>query len=137
MVDRRVSDLGALLARNGGPALLRRLTAGASEAQIERRFSPADGFRGRVRYELARPATGATALVWTIEVEARHASAHRGATAPAELIVRFTLADFIAIAAGVIDPAEPLLSDRASFVGDLGLAARLPEMFGAPAPATR
>ena len=151
-----MSSLGALFARNWGPALLQRLTAGASEVQIERRFSPsavqsllfatmargfvpaaAGGFQGRVRYELARPATGATTLVWTIEVAALHASAHRGATAPAELIVRFRLADFIAVAAGVIDPAEPLLSDRASFVGDFGLAARLPEMFGAPSPAAR
>jgi hypothetical protein len=151
-----VRGLGTQMARSWGPALLRRVSAGASEAQIERRFSPApvqsvlfgtmargfvpeaaDGFRGAVRYELARPATGATAIVWTIEVEALRASAHRGATAEAELIVRFRLADFIAIAAGAIDPAQPLLTDRASVAGDLGLAARLPEMFGAPSPQGR
>lgn len=135
-VDRRVRSLGARLARGWGPALLQRLTTGASEAQIERRFSPsavqsvlfgtmarafvpaaADGFQGRVRYELARPATGATALVWTIEVEAGHASAHRGATAPAELIVRFRLADFIAIAAGAIDQLGRAAAERPRVVG--------------------
>ena len=50
------------------------------------------------------------------------------------LIVRFTLADFVRIAAGTIDPAVPLLENRASFEGDFALAARLPEMFGAPSP---
>ena len=52
----------------------------------------------------------------------------------AALTLRFTLADFVRIAAGTIDPAEPLLANRASFEGDFALAARLPEMFGAPSP---
>jgi len=50
------------------------------------------------------------------------------------LIVRFRLADFVRIAAGKMDPAAPLLENRASFEGDFALAARLPEMFGAPSP---
>jgi hypothetical protein len=40
----------------------------------------------------------------------------------------------VRVAAGTIDPAVPLLRDRASFEGDFSLAAKLPEMFGAPSP---
>ena len=71
---------------------------------------------------------------WTIEVHNGRASAHQGADNGAQLKIRFTLADFVRIAAGAIDPAEPLLADRASFEGDFALAAKLPEMFGAPSP---
>ena len=50
----------------------------------------------------------------------------------AALRLRFNLADFVRIAAGTLDPAVPLLADRASFEGDFALAARVPEMFGSP-----
>jgi hypothetical protein len=62
------------------------------------------------------------------------ATAHAGAAADPKLTMRFQLADFVRMAAGTIDPAVPLLEDRASFEGDFALAARLPEMFGAPSP---
>jgi hypothetical protein len=61
-----------------------------------------------------------------------HATARPGASADAALRLRFDLADFVRIAAGTLDPAVPLMADRASFDGDFALAARLPEMFGAP-----
>ncbi len=140
-------------ARRGASTVLARLVDGASDEQVERRFSPAlaqralfagmarsfvpdaaQGFEGRLVYELARPATGQPAARWTIHVHNGRASAHQGADNGAKLIVRFALADFVRIAAGTLDAAEPLLANRASFEGDFALAARLPEMFGAPSP---
>jgi alkanesulfonate monooxygenase SsuD/methylene tetrahydromethanopterin reductase-like flavin-dependent oxidoreductase (luciferase family) len=132
---------------------LARLVDGASDAQVERRFGTAlaqrtmftgmarafepdaaAGFQGALVYELARPATGAAPTRWTIEILDGHANARPGAAPDPQLTVRFQLADFVRIAAGTIDPATPLLQDRASFEGDFALAARLPEMFGAPSP---
>jgi alkanesulfonate monooxygenase SsuD/methylene tetrahydromethanopterin reductase-like flavin-dependent oxidoreductase (luciferase family) len=140
-------------ARDGAVRLLARFVQDADDAAIERRFGSgiaqrtlftgmarafepghAAGFQGRLVYELARPATGADASCWTIEVSDGHASASQGAASDPALTVRFTLADFVRIAAGEIDPAVPLLENRASFDGDFALAARLPEMFGAPSP---
>jgi hypothetical protein len=141
------------MTRLRGTELLARIVRSASEAQIERRFGSllaqralfggmarafepdaAAGFRGRLVYELERPATGAPPTRWTIEILDGHATARPGGSDGAELTVRFQLADFVRIAAGTIDPAVPLLEDRASFEGDFALAARLPEMFGAPSP---
>ena len=101
---------------------------------MARSFEPeaAGGFQGSLVYELARPATDAEAMRWTIEVSDGHATARPGDSDDAALRLRFNLADFARIAAGTIDPAVPLMADRASFDGDFALAARLPEMFGAP-----
>jgi hypothetical protein len=140
-------------ARDRAVGLLARLVQGASDAQVERRFGSAlsqramfssmarsfdpdaaGGFQGRIVYELGRPATGADAIRWTVEVVNGRAIARPGGCSDAKLTLRFQLADFVRIAAGTIDPAVPLLEDRASFEGDFGLAARLPEMFGAPSP---
>ncbi len=133
--------------------LLRRAVDGADDASVERRFGnrwvqramfagmasafepeAAAGFQGRLVYELRRPATGAPPVRWTIEVLDGRATAHPGGREGAALTLRFLLSDFMRVAAGTIDPAEPLLRDRASFEGDFALAARLPEMFGAPSP---
>ncbi len=133
--------------------LLERAVDGADDASIERRFGSrwiqramfaamvsafepeaAGGFHGHLVYELRRPATGGPPVRWTIEVLDGRATARPGGREDAALTLRFQLSDFMRIAAGTIDPAEPLLRDRASFEGDFALAARLPEMFGAPSP---
>jgi putative sterol carrier protein len=100
------------------------------------RFNPdaAGDFQGQVGYELGRPATGAPPIRWTIEVSGRRAHASRGSSDDAAVKLRVTLADFVRIGAGTIDPATPVLQGRASFQGDFGLAVRLPEMFGASPP---
>jgi alkanesulfonate monooxygenase SsuD/methylene tetrahydromethanopterin reductase-like flavin-dependent oxidoreductase (luciferase family) len=140
-------------ARHRAIQTLSRLVDGATDQQVERRFGSgvvqramftgmarsfepdaAAGFQGRLVYELLRPATGAKPTHWTIEVLDGHASALPGAAEDPALTVRFNLADFVRIAAGTIDPAEPLLANRASFEGDFAIAVRLPEMFGAPSP---
>jgi alkanesulfonate monooxygenase SsuD/methylene tetrahydromethanopterin reductase-like flavin-dependent oxidoreductase (luciferase family) len=140
-------------ARASAVKLLARAVDGASDAVVERRFGSgiaqrtvftgmtrsfepdaAGGFQGSLVYELARPATGAESSRWTIEVLDGRAIARPGAAADPALTVRFNLADFVRIAAGTMDPAVPVLADRASFEGDFALAARLAEMFGAPSP---
>lgn len=138
-------------ARGGAIALLARFVRGRDDATLERRFgSPvlqralfsgmahafepgaAAGFQGALVYELGRPATGAAPVQWTIEVLDGHASALPGAAPEPKLTVRYQLSDFVRIAAGTLDAVMPLLKNRASFEGDFALAARLPEMFGAP-----
>jgi hypothetical protein len=119
----------AKLERRFGSRLAQRVMFGAMAA----RFNPdaAGGFQGKVSYELKRPATGAPSLLWTIEVSDRRAHARRGVSDDAAVKLRVTLADFVRIGAGLVDPALPVLQGRASFQGDFGLAVRLPEMFGA------
>jgi SCP-2 sterol transfer family len=138
-------------ARKRGTALLARIVDGADDASLERRFgstiaqramfmgmarsfepSAAGGFQGRLVYELARPATGAGTTAWTIQVLDGAVCAQPGRADDAALTVRFPLADFVRVVAGLVEPAAPVLGGRASFEGDFGLAARLPEMFGAP-----
>jgi hypothetical protein len=140
-------------ARAGAIKMLARLVDGASDAQLERRFSAPlsqrtlfaamarsyrpdvePGFEGRVVYVLERPATDKPSSRWTIHVHNGRASAYEGTDSRPKLTVRFRLADFVRIAAGQMDAAEPLLANRASFEGDFGLAAKLPEMFRAPQP---
>jgi hypothetical protein len=123
---RRADD--AKLERRFGSPLVQRLMFRAMTA----RFDPvaAAGFAGAVSYELRRPATGAPPLRWTVEVSGRRARARPGAAERPALNLRVTLADFVRIGAGTIDPATPVLQGRASFEGDFGLAVRLPEMFG-------
>jgi alkanesulfonate monooxygenase SsuD/methylene tetrahydromethanopterin reductase-like flavin-dependent oxidoreductase (luciferase family) len=144
---------GRQTVRDQAVSLLARLVGDASDAQVERRFGSAiaqramfggmvrafapeaaAGFQGAIVYELTRPATGAEPISWTIEILDGRAGAHPGPRADPALMLRFQLADFVRIAAGTIDPAVPLLGDRASVEGDFSLAARLPEMFGAPSP---
>ena len=148
-----VVDGAQRVGRRGATQLLGRLVDGATDEQVERRFSSplalralftgmarsyapdaVPNFEGRLVYELARPATAQPTARWTVHVHNGRASAHQGADGGAKLKIRFTLADFVRIAAGEIDPAEPLLAGRASFDGDFALAAKLPEMFGAPPP---
>ncbi len=138
-------------ARERAIKLLQRAVDDADDAAVERRFGSrwvqralfsamaasfvteaAAGFQGRLVYELERPATGAPTARWTIEVLDGRAVARPGAEEKAALRIRFALSDFMRVAAGTIDAAEPLLRDRVSFQGDFALAARLPEMFGAP-----
>jgi hypothetical protein len=122
----------AKLERWFGSRLMQRVMFGAMAV----RFNPAaaGGFEGRIVYELGRQATGASPLRWTIDVSGRRARARRGASDDAAVKLRVTLADFVRIGAGTVDPATPVLQGRASFQGDFGLAVRLPEMFGASRP---
>lgn len=92
------------------------------------------GFRGVIVFELTRPLTGGEPSWWTVSVgsEGAVASPGRAGIADADLWARLPVADFLRIAGGVIDPVEPVLAGRATVSGDLGAAAMLAEMFGAP-----
>ena len=140
-------------ARQGAIKALAAMVRGASDEQLERRFGSgivqrglfagmarsfdpgaAGGFQGDLVYELARPATGQEPVRWTVAISDGHASARPGETSDPKLKLRLQLADFVRVAAGLVDPAMPLLEGRASFEGDFALVAKLPEMFGAPSP---
>jgi putative sterol carrier protein len=135
------------------PRLFVQLTSVAQDAWLERLFgvplverglfttlasrfdaSAADGFEGRVAYELERPATGAPSSRWTVQIIDGRAVLRPDDTAEAAVRLRMSVGDFVRVAAGAIDPAEPILKGRAQVIGDLAVAAKLPEMFGAARP---
>jgi hypothetical protein len=93
-----------------------------------------NGFRGVISFELTRPVTGGESTWWAVSVgpEGAAASPERVQEGDADLRARLPLADFLRIAGGVTDPVEPVLAGRAAVSGDLGAAALLAEMFGAP-----
>jgi hypothetical protein len=105
-------------------------------AAMTRFYDPeaGDGFRGVISFELTRPATGGESTWWTVTVGSDGAAAASGRVqeGDADLRARLPLADFLRIAGGVADPVEPVLAGRAAVSGDLGAAALLAEMFGAP-----
>jgi hypothetical protein len=103
---------------------------------LARRFDPAaaEGFEGRIVYELERPASAGATSRHTIEIARGRARARQGGVADAAVRLRMPVADFLRAAVGAIDPAESVLRNRATVKGDLAVAARLPEMFRAPRP---
>ena len=135
-----------------GRRTLREIARHAGEADLEKRVatpvmlrlifaamassydaSAGAGFRGVISFELTRPASGRGASWWTVEVGPDdRVQARPGRPGAAELQVRLPVADLLRIAAGLVDPVEPVLTGRAEISGDLGLAARLGEMLGAP-----
>lgn len=122
------------LERRLGTPLVQRLIFAA----MSRGYQPeaAEGFRGSIAFELTRPVSGLESTWWTVEVQEDGAQARPGRPEDggAALTARLPVADFLRVAGGVIDPVEPVLGGRAQISGDLGLAARLAEMFGAPRP---
>ena len=132
--------------------LLAKLVASWSDTKIERRFgsrtgqrmlfggmarsfvpAAAGGFTGELEYELTRPATGAPPLRWTLVIASERAEARPGPATNPRLRISMGLADFMRVATAAADPVVLVLSGKASVRGDFGLAARLPEMFGARA----
>jgi SCP-2 sterol transfer family len=132
--------------------LLAGVVASWSDATLERRFgsrigqralfggmarsfvpAAADGFAGELEYELTRPATGAPSLRWTLVIVSERAEARPGPASNPRLRISMGVADFMRVATAAADPVVLVLSGRASVRGDFGLAARLPEMFGARA----
>jgi SCP-2 sterol transfer family len=132
--------------------LLARIVASWGPAKLERRFgsrlgqralfwgmsrsfvpAAAGEFTGELEYELTRPAIEAPPVRWTLEIASGRARARPGAANSPRLRISMELADFMRVATASADPVVLVLSGRASVRGDFGLAARLPEMFGARA----
>jgi alkyl sulfatase BDS1-like metallo-beta-lactamase superfamily hydrolase len=136
--------------RGSGQAGLRRLLGrmsgerleqifGGSQAQralfamMTREFDPARaaGFDGAIAYDLGL--ANGTRRCWMIEVRDGHVRVHQnGDAADALLTIRVPLGDFARVltTAGSFDAL--ILDGRMTMDGDLALADRLPEMFGAP-----
>jgi alkanesulfonate monooxygenase SsuD/methylene tetrahydromethanopterin reductase-like flavin-dependent oxidoreductase (luciferase family) len=137
--------------RDLGVAGISRLVRGASDEQLERRFGSqlaqraifsgmarqfeprfAYGFEGDIAYELAHYRNGKPPSRWTVRVRDGEASAIAGIEGSPAITFRLSVPDFIRLVAEEVEPQELLFSGRFDVEGDLTLATRVPEMFGAP-----
>ena len=151
---RRLADLGEearrSLQRHGQEAVAR-LVRGASDAQLERRFGSdlaqraiftgmarqfepklAFGFEGDIAYELAHHNNGKPPSRWTVRVRDGSASAVPGVDGSPAVTFKLSVPDFARLLAEEVEPQELLFAGRFDVEGDLTLATRVPEMFGAP-----
>ena len=125
-----------------------RLAASASDARIERmlggataqralfglmarRFdaAAAAGFDGAIVFDLG--ASDGTRRCWTIEVSRGQARARAGRAPDAALTIQLALPDFIRVTAGAGSFYKLIADGRVLIDGDLALAGRMGEMFGA------
>jgi alkanesulfonate monooxygenase SsuD/methylene tetrahydromethanopterin reductase-like flavin-dependent oxidoreductase (luciferase family) len=100
-------------------------------ARMTGRFDPARaaGFAGVIRYDLGL--ADGTRRRWDIEVRDGQASARPGGTGSAALTIRVPLTDFVRVITegGAFLPL--VMDGTMTLEGDLGLAGRMAEMFGA------
>jgi alkanesulfonate monooxygenase SsuD/methylene tetrahydromethanopterin reductase-like flavin-dependent oxidoreductase (luciferase family) len=143
---------GGLRSRLGGfgQAALARLVRGASDPQLERRFGGpraqrlilegmarqfeprfAFGFEGDIAYVLTHHENGKPPTRWTIRVEGDAARVVPGVNASPAITFTLPVPDWARLIAEEADPQELLFSGRFHVDGDLSLATRVPEMFGA------
>jgi hypothetical protein len=144
-------DARRSLQRRGQEALAR-FVRGASDEQLERRFGNqlaqraiftgmarqfepklAFGFEGDIVYELAHHGDSRPPARWTVRVKDDSASVLPGVEGAPAVTFRLSVPDFARLIAEEVDPQELLFAGRFEIDGDLGLAMRVPEMFGAPA----
>jgi len=103
-------------------------------AMMTREFDPvrAAGFDGAIVYDLGL--ADGTRRCWTIEVRDGHVRIHQdGDAGDALLTIRVPLGDFARVLATAGSFDALLLTGRMTMDGDLTVAGRLPEMFGAAA----
>ena len=151
---RRLADLGEEARRSlqrQGQEAVARLVRGASDAQLERRFGSelaqraiftgmarqfepklAFGFEGDIAYELAHHDNGKPPSRWTVRVRDGSASAVPGVDGSPAVTFKLSVPDFARLLAEEVEPQELLFAGRFDVDGDLTLATRVPEMFGAP-----
>ncbi|MFI6480693.1 LLM class flavin-dependent oxidoreductase [Nonomuraea sp. NPDC050663] len=133
-------------ARRGGQNALARLVSGREDTDLERWFGPRQqrvmfalmarsfdesrsaGFQGAIEFALQPAET------WTLMVRGSRARAFRGATRSPALRLELRAADFLRIIAGTTNPAGLLMSGKIRIKGDMTLASRVTEMFGAASP---
>jgi alkanesulfonate monooxygenase SsuD/methylene tetrahydromethanopterin reductase-like flavin-dependent oxidoreductase (luciferase family) len=138
-------------ARQLGVQLLARVVRDASDEQLERRFGSdlaqraiftgmasqfdpklAFGFEGDIAYELSHHANGKPPSRWTVRVREGSASAIPGIDGSPAITFKLSIPDFARLLAEEVEPQELLFSGRFGVEGDLALATRVPELFGAP-----
>lgn len=122
--------------------LVRRFSGAASQrllfSAMARAFQPAMAFdfEGDITLDLRPPdddGDPAAGDWWTIEVRGRKATARPGRSPCPAVLLHAPLADFLRVAAGEAHPASALIDNAVEVEGDVLLAARLPDMFGAVA----
>jgi alkanesulfonate monooxygenase SsuD/methylene tetrahydromethanopterin reductase-like flavin-dependent oxidoreductase (luciferase family) len=137
--------------QHGGQEALARLVRGASDEQLERRFGSdlaqraiftgmarqfepkfAFGFEGDIAYELSHHGNGKAASRWTVRVRDGAATVVPGVDGSPAVTFKLSIPDFARLIAEEVEPQELLFSGRFDVAGDLTLATRVPEMFGAP-----
>jgi alkyl sulfatase BDS1-like metallo-beta-lactamase superfamily hydrolase len=91
--------------------------------------SSAAGFGGTIVFDLG--VSDGTRRCWAIEVSRGRARARAGGAPAAALTIRLPLADFIRVSAGAGSFYQLIAAGRVTTDGDLALAGRLAEMFGA------
>jgi hypothetical protein len=128
---------GELEQRFGSPLAIRSLmTAMAKGFQPSMAF----GFEGDIQFEILpnRPGRGRQSAAdshwWTIHVEGTRATArHRPSDDPA-ITIHTSVADFVRLIAGAVNPVTMWIEKRVTIEGDLTLGNRLVELFGGEAP---
>jgi alkanesulfonate monooxygenase SsuD/methylene tetrahydromethanopterin reductase-like flavin-dependent oxidoreductase (luciferase family) len=150
----RAAELGAEAKRSlrhAGVRALSKLVRGASDERLERRFGNdfaqraiftsmarqfepkfAHGFEGDIAYELTHHANSRPPSRWTVRVKDEAATVLPGLNGRPAITFKLSVPDFARLAAEEIDPQELLFAGRFGVEGDLNLATRVPEMFGAP-----
>ena len=128
-----------------------RLVRGASDAQLERRFGSDLAqraiftgmaqavraeirlrLRGRHRLRAEPPRQRQGPSRWTVRVHDGAATVVPGIGGTPAITFKLSIPDFARLVAEEADPQELLFSGRFGIEGDLALATRVPEMFGAP-----
>jgi hypothetical protein len=137
----------------GGRRMLGRATRARSDEELVRLFGSAPaqkamftamarafqpsralGFEGDILYELRLPSIDADPLPpdwWTIEVRGRRARARRQRAEDPTVTLVVELPDLVRLSGGELDPVDALLDGLIEVRGDILIAARLGEMFGA------
>jgi SCP-2 sterol transfer family len=139
--------------RRRGLKQLSKMVADAGDAEIEERFQSrpvqralftaaamtfvpekAYGFQGTIGYELTSGPDPSGCVRepdhWTVTIAGDKATARRGKASAPAVLVRIGLADFVRVAAGLLNPVKAMLAGRIEVEGDVTVAGRLVEMFG-------
>jgi alkanesulfonate monooxygenase SsuD/methylene tetrahydromethanopterin reductase-like flavin-dependent oxidoreductase (luciferase family)/putative sterol carrier protein len=134
LADRARSAFGSLVRGRSDEQLDRLMGAGPGLKVIfkgmENAFVPekARGFSGEILYEL-RGSRGTRS--WTLRIDGDRATAKEGEASDPAVTMRADVAVFVRIAAGELDPAKAMLEGKLEIEGDIAVAGRLGEMFGA------
>ncbi|HEX5493138.1 MAG TPA: SCP2 sterol-binding domain-containing protein, partial [Mycobacteriales bacterium] len=114
------------LDRYFGRQSVQRMVFGAMARQYDPEFG--GGFDGRITYQL-RGLNGQV-YRWTIQIRDGRARAFPGG-ADAAVTIHGTVPDFVRVLAGTVNQLAYMLDGRMSVEGDLKVASRLGDMFGA------
>ena len=147
----RARERTAEALRDGAQAGLARVVRDASDARLHRLFDRpraqrvifqamargydprfAGGFTGDLGYEL-RDGSGRS-LWWTIRVAGGKAHARFGRPVRPVVTVSASVPDFMRVAAGTVNQIQYVLGGQVIVDGDLEVAGRMADMFGARSP---